>query len=441
MKTNALRKEKNLQQTMLAQAPAQYGIGKTNQEIVSDCTQNSAAATAPPRKWMSVEEMGNLLGLKKTERYWLVHKNVFETRTMYGKMWVNTASFENWYANQVKYHKVTGEESGQNLKKWSYSVSELSEMLELSDSTIYRLIQTGRIESVMVDFRIRITKEFFESWYAAQDRYQTKEDRAKDLSRFQSSISIPQMALLLGIPLRQTYRILRSQKYRHYFQHVTIDDEPRVTKESFVSFLDSQDKYRLVPFVPMEAAFSIIEPVAINDAAETTPEKTLSAETMGSAHAPAADPQKESDSAKTVPTVNLSKGYGSPKPVLTADPSEEHGLLKPNPTENSRGKHGPRKSDSAAELSKAPVSPKSIHANALSAETAPVEKTSLGMSTAQKPENSKYLSLTEATKISGITRQAISKYSAKGAFPIVKAGGKARIPRAEFNAWLVGSKT
>ena len=72
---------------------------------------------------------------------------------------------------------------------------------------------------------------------------------------------------------------------------------------------------------------------------------------------------------------------------------------------------------------------------------APTENASPGMSTAQKPENSKYLSLTEAAKISGITRQAISKYSAKGAFPIVKAGGKARIPRAEFNAWLVGSKT
>ena len=33
--------------------------------------------------------MGDLLGLKKTERYWLVHKNYFETKTAIGKMWVD----------------------------------------------------------------------------------------------------------------------------------------------------------------------------------------------------------------------------------------------------------------------------------------------------------------------------------------------------------------
>nr|WP_296052645.1 hypothetical protein [uncultured Blautia sp.] len=27
-----------------------------------------------------------------------------------GKMRINIASFEKWYANQIKYHKVTGEE-------------------------------------------------------------------------------------------------------------------------------------------------------------------------------------------------------------------------------------------------------------------------------------------------------------------------------------------
>lgn len=55
------------------------------------------------RTVISVREMGDLLGLKKTERYWLVHKNYFETKTAIGKMWVDIASFENWYANQLKY--------------------------------------------------------------------------------------------------------------------------------------------------------------------------------------------------------------------------------------------------------------------------------------------------------------------------------------------------
>ena len=36
---------------------------------------------AKPRKWMSVHEMGDMLGLKKTDRYWLVHKTILRTET------------------------------------------------------------------------------------------------------------------------------------------------------------------------------------------------------------------------------------------------------------------------------------------------------------------------------------------------------------------------
>jgi hypothetical protein len=50
----------------------------------------------PYGEWMTVTEMGKLLGLQRTERYWLVHKNVFETKMNLGKMRVNVASFEDW---------------------------------------------------------------------------------------------------------------------------------------------------------------------------------------------------------------------------------------------------------------------------------------------------------------------------------------------------------
>jgi len=33
-----------------------------------------------------------------------------------GKIRINIVSFEKWYANQIKYHKVTGEEPGKKLK-------------------------------------------------------------------------------------------------------------------------------------------------------------------------------------------------------------------------------------------------------------------------------------------------------------------------------------
>ena len=70
-----------------------------------------------PRKWMPASEMGKLLGLKKTDRYWLIHKNYFRTENLMGMLRVDIASFEKWYANQVKYRKVTGEEPGLELKE------------------------------------------------------------------------------------------------------------------------------------------------------------------------------------------------------------------------------------------------------------------------------------------------------------------------------------
>ena len=52
-----------------------YGFGQENLPVPgSDIRQEPTASPL-----MSVDEMGALLGLKKTEQYWLVHKNVFDT--------------------------------------------------------------------------------------------------------------------------------------------------------------------------------------------------------------------------------------------------------------------------------------------------------------------------------------------------------------------------
>lgn len=66
---------------------------------------------------MSVIEMGKSLGLGKTESYWLVHKEQFETRFVAGKMRVMVESFERWYANQLHYKKISGELPGKELLK------------------------------------------------------------------------------------------------------------------------------------------------------------------------------------------------------------------------------------------------------------------------------------------------------------------------------------
>ena len=55
---------------------------------------------------MSVREMGNMLGLCKTESYWLVKKKVFEVREVAGTMRVMIESFEDCYAGQLHYKKL-----------------------------------------------------------------------------------------------------------------------------------------------------------------------------------------------------------------------------------------------------------------------------------------------------------------------------------------------
>ena len=46
------------------------------EEIISKISEESPYKRRPTQKrtWMTVPEMGKLLGLKKTDRYWLVHK-------------------------------------------------------------------------------------------------------------------------------------------------------------------------------------------------------------------------------------------------------------------------------------------------------------------------------------------------------------------------------
>ena len=149
------------------------------EEIISKISEESPYKRRPTQKrtWMTVPEMGKLLGLKKTDRYWLVHKNVFESKEIAGKIRINIASFEKWYDNQIKYHKVTGEEPGKELKSWSYSVKEVADLLDVDDYLVYELLKKSQMEAVIVDYWKRIPKESFQNWYESQSRYRTKEDR------------------------------------------------------------------------------------------------------------------------------------------------------------------------------------------------------------------------------------------------------------------------
>lgn len=116
------------------------------------------------KKTMAVHEMAELLGLKKTDSYWLIHKQKFQTITVNGKTRVVIESFEKWYANQVKYKKAGGPPPGEELRRNTYSPQEIAELLGIDDTTVYLLIQKDHIPTIKVDYWMRIPKSAFESW-------------------------------------------------------------------------------------------------------------------------------------------------------------------------------------------------------------------------------------------------------------------------------------
>ncbi len=96
---------------------------------------------------MSIREMGQLLGIKKTDSYWLVHKECFKTVLVQGVMRVDIENFEHWYANQIKCQKVDGSPPGEELRAYSYSIAEMAALLDVSTYVVYSLIKRYNIAS------------------------------------------------------------------------------------------------------------------------------------------------------------------------------------------------------------------------------------------------------------------------------------------------------
>lgn len=188
------------------------------------------------RTSMSVVEMGRLLGLCKTEAYWLVKKNYFKTIKIGNTMRVMIDSFETWYANQFRYKKVDGTLPGEELKKTTYSVDELGQLLGLKEAASYALISKGHFDVVEVLGKRRITKDSFDKWYSSQKEYRTLEDQAEEADVLASTYSVLEISKMLGTS-KQTVFVMIS-KGRFHAQ--TVGRMKRVTKESFHQWYDSQ---------------------------------------------------------------------------------------------------------------------------------------------------------------------------------------------------------
>ena len=120
---------------------------------------------------MSVPEMKRMLGLGKTESYWLVHRQYFKTVIVGRNMRVMIDSFEDWYAGQFHYKKIDGPPPGSKWTDTTMSVAETSELLYISDGITYELLKRGCFVAHQISSKKRIDKASFEKWYQNQTHY------------------------------------------------------------------------------------------------------------------------------------------------------------------------------------------------------------------------------------------------------------------------------
>lgn len=194
------------------------------------------------RTSMSVMEMGKMLGLGKTESYWLVKKNYFKTITVGNSMRVMISSFEDWYDNQCRYRKVDGTPPGSQLKQTTMDAAELGNLLGIAEASAYELIAKGHFEKIDTIGKLRITNDSFWSWYSSQSFYRTVEDQEKDKKEKEDVFTLPQVGKLLGLCRNRVYYLVS----KGYFDVVQIGRYKCITKESFYRWYNNQTKFSLI---------------------------------------------------------------------------------------------------------------------------------------------------------------------------------------------------
>ena len=197
------------------------------------------------KRTMSVPEMRKLLGIKKTESYWLVHKNYFKTELINGTMRVDIASFEKWYANQTKHKKVTGEKPGAQLCAASYSFRDVANMLGEYDGTIYDLWNRKGLPTVTVNYRKRIPREIFDSWYEKQNEYHKVDGPATIEEIEEKFILFREAAAMLKMSNEELLTLIRKGKYKDLLDMRMFDNKRWISRRGFQDFLNLHDQYKI----------------------------------------------------------------------------------------------------------------------------------------------------------------------------------------------------
>ena len=170
------------------------------------------------KKTMSVSEMRKLLGLSKTESYYILKKHYFKTVTVNGHFRVDIESFEDWYNSQWHYQKVDGPPPGSNLTEYM-TIDDFRRILGLNIGCADWLIrESSRFRLYHVNGKTCILRCDFEHWYSKQNKYNKINGEPPGMSLY-SSYSAREIAEILNIPLRNSVYELTAKKLTGVFNY------------------------------------------------------------------------------------------------------------------------------------------------------------------------------------------------------------------------------
>ena len=124
------------------------------------------------KKSISVREMREMLGIGKTDSYWLLKKKCFETITVFGKTRILVDSFEQWYASQFWYRKVDGAPPGTRYDAETLSIADAAKLLGITKASVYDILKQYEISYCQIGRNRRINRQSLMDWCQQTKRYQ-----------------------------------------------------------------------------------------------------------------------------------------------------------------------------------------------------------------------------------------------------------------------------
>lgn len=202
------------------------------------------------RRTMSVPEMRKLLGLKKTESYWLVHRKFFRTEIIGEMMRIDLESIEKWYADQDVYRKVTHILTVEELEKDYICLQDAAALLGISREKLAKFARSeeiGRLQdSTICNNKRWITRKSFQLFLNAQNVYhildngdeqekgrmlQEKDTVSLEIKEY---ISRQDAAELAGVNVSTVTKWMQSGE----FQCIGAGKDLRVHRQQFLKWLE-----------------------------------------------------------------------------------------------------------------------------------------------------------------------------------------------------------